>query len=152
MAGPVAMAGSTDLAAIHAARAALREVADAVVLGRPAEGAALARVNRLLAVRDVPELRPAADGVAVGSRHASDPIADALAHLVEPLVEVVAEGQVGRLRICANDECRWLFYDTSRTSRRRWCDMTTCGNRAKARRHRERLRKPHGDDQTSSTA
>ena len=30
----------------------------------------------------------------------------------------------------------WVFYDTSRTSRRRWCDMATCGNRAKAARHR----------------
>ena len=33
-----------------------------------------------------------------------------------------------------------VFYDASRTSRRRWCDMATCGNRAKAARHRARER------------
>jgi len=140
MAGPVAMAGSMELASIHAARAALRAVVDAIVLERPVDPAALARVNRLLAAQDVPELRSGADGIVVAPRHGPDPIADALAHLAEPLVDLIAEGRLERLRICANDECRWAFYDTSRTSRRRWCDMTTCGNRAKARRHRERAR------------
>jgi len=33
-----------------------------------------------------------------------------------------------------------VFYDISRTGRRRWCDMATCGNRAKAARHRARAR------------
>jgi predicted RNA-binding Zn ribbon-like protein len=140
MAGPVPMAGSVDLASIHAARSALRAVVDAVVLGGPADPAAVGRVNRLLTARDVPELRSGAGGIEVALRHAPDPIAGALARLAEPLLEVITEGSVERLRICANDECRWAFYDTSRTARRRWCDMTTCGNRAKARRHRERLR------------
>jgi predicted RNA-binding Zn ribbon-like protein len=36
------------------------------------------------------------------------------------------------------DGCGWLFVDTSRNHRRRWCDMEGCGNRAKARRHYER--------------
>ncbi len=34
--------------------------------------------------------------------------------------------------------CGWLFLDTSKNGRRRWCDMKTCGNRAKARRHRQK--------------
>jgi predicted RNA-binding Zn ribbon-like protein len=41
----------------------------------------------------------------------------------------------GRLRICAGDECGWLFLDSSKAGRRRWCSMADCGNRAKARRH-----------------
>jgi len=41
-----------------------------------------------------------------------------------------------RIRICAN--CRWLFIDRSRNGSRRWCDMTVCGNRQKARRHYQR--------------
>ena len=32
------------------------------------------------------------------------------------------------------------FYDGSRSGRRRWCDMTTCGNRAKAARHRAKAK------------
>ena len=41
-------------------------------------------------------------------------------------------------RECASETCSWLFVDRSRTRRRRWCDMSTCGNRAKARRHYQR--------------
>ena len=51
-----------------------------------------------------------------------------------------------RLRVCANPECRWAFFDSSRTGRRRWCDMATCGNRAKAARHRARLRAAGAED------
>ena len=144
---PVATAGPADLEQIRIARTALREVADAVVLERPADETAMAEVNRLLATRDVPELRAAPDGVTVASRHGPDPIADALAHLAEPLAATIAEGDVERLRICANDDCRWVFYDSSRTARRRWCDMTTCGNRAKAARHRARHRRAASQDE-----
>lgn len=49
-----------------------------------------------------------------------------------------------RVRICAN--CGWLFLDRSRNGSRRWCDMSVCGNRSKARlhyrRHRERTGEP----------
>jgi predicted RNA-binding Zn ribbon-like protein len=33
-----------------------------------------------------------------------------------------------------------VFYDNTKNGRRRWCDMATCGNRAKAARHREKLK------------
>jgi predicted RNA-binding Zn ribbon-like protein len=40
-----------------------------------------------------------------------------------------------RVRACAR--CGWLFLDSSRGGRRRWCSMSTCGNREKASRHRQ---------------
>ena len=40
-----------------------------------------------------------------------------------------------RLRQCANEKCRWLFVDDSKGGSRRWCSMSTCGNRAKVQRH-----------------
>jgi predicted RNA-binding Zn ribbon-like protein len=43
-----------------------------------------------------------------------------------------------RMRICEGSDCSWLFLDTSKSGRRRWCDMATCGNVSKARRHSER--------------
>ena len=46
----------------------------------------------------------------------------------------------GRLRPCANDECRRFLLDRSRANRARWCSMAVCGNREKARRHYERTR------------
>jgi predicted RNA-binding Zn ribbon-like protein len=41
---------------------------------------------------------------------------------------------------CGGEGCGWLFLDTSRNHRRRWCTMQGCGNRAKARRFYERTR------------
>jgi predicted RNA-binding Zn ribbon-like protein len=40
-----------------------------------------------------------------------------------------------RIRAC--NRCGWLFLDSSRGGRRRWCSMSTCGNREKASRHRQ---------------
>ncbi|MDC8013981.1 CGNR zinc finger domain-containing protein [Tahibacter soli] len=39
-----------------------------------------------------------------------------------------------RVRVCDGSDCGWVFVDTSKNGRRRWCDMATCGNVAKARR------------------
>ena len=45
-----------------------------------------------------------------------------------------------RLKLCENPECRRAFFDRTRSRTRRWCNSGTCGNRARVRRHRERLR------------
>ena len=45
----------------------------------------------------------------------------------------------GRLRPCANSECRLFFVDRSRAGTGRWCSMAVCGNRMKARRHHSRV-------------
>ena len=45
----------------------------------------------------------------------------------------------GRLRHCANPSCGWLFVDESKNHSRVWCDMATCGSRAKMTRYRRRL-------------
>jgi predicted RNA-binding Zn ribbon-like protein len=47
----------------------------------------------------------------------------------------LAGPRLDRVRRCANPECGWLFLDDSRAGKRRWCSMSSCGNRAKARRH-----------------
>ena len=46
----------------------------------------------------------------------------------------------GRLRPCANDECRLFLIDRSKANAARWCSMAVCGNRMKARRHYQRSR------------
>ena len=71
-------------------------------------------------------------------RHEGDAIDDVLARLTERVARQTISPDMDRLRMCASDTCDWLFYDSSRTGRRRWCDMNTCGNRAKAARHRAR--------------
>jgi predicted RNA-binding Zn ribbon-like protein len=144
--------GERELARVHAVRGALREVAQAVVDHRPPAPSALETVNRALHARQVIELVPSNDGcVAVDHRHVGDPIDDALARLSDPFVVELTAGQPERIRQCGGDTCFWFFYDTSRTQRRRWCDMATCGNRAKAARHRARARATSTDDEAITT-
>jgi predicted RNA-binding Zn ribbon-like protein len=50
----------------------------------------------------------------------------------------------GRLRPCANDECRLFLVDHSKPNSARWCSMAVCGNRMKARRHYQRSKRSEG--------
>jgi predicted RNA-binding Zn ribbon-like protein len=49
--------------------------------------------------------------------------------------ELLTSAELALVRECEGERCSWLFLDTSRNRRRRWCSMVDCGNRAKARRH-----------------
>jgi predicted RNA-binding Zn ribbon-like protein len=133
--------GDAWLLRVREARAAMRELWDAQVEGRAPAPAALATLNDLLERGPRVVLRGTLAGVEVGHRHDDeDPTGEALARAALPLVDAIATGATARFRICANDGCRWVFEDASRAGRRRWCDMATCGNRAKARRYRSRRR------------
>ena len=49
----------------------------------------------------------------------------------------------GRLGVCADEDCRWAFVDTSKRGDRIWCSSADCGNRHRARRHHAlRMTKP----------
>lgn len=54
--------------------------------------------------------------------------------------ELLVSGERANVRECASETCSWLFIDRSRTHKRRWCSMQTCGNRDKVRRFYERQR------------
>ena len=83
-------------------------------------------------VRQVPDIGP--DGVAWSLE------ADWPARLVLAWGELERD-MPGRLRPCANDECRLFLIDHSRAGTARWCSMSGCGNRMKARRHYNRTRR-----------
>jgi predicted RNA-binding Zn ribbon-like protein len=55
--------------------------------------------------------------------------------------DLLVEPQRLKVRLCANPECCWLFLDDSKSSTRRWCTMSSCGNRAKAHAYYERQKK-----------
>jgi predicted RNA-binding Zn ribbon-like protein len=55
-------------------------------------------------------------------------------------LKLVSEsGNLDRLKMCASDECRWVFY-RSKPATRRWCSPALCGNRQKTRTYRSRHR------------
>jgi predicted RNA-binding Zn ribbon-like protein len=68
---------------------------------------------------------------------------DALAGLSAVVAELhdgSIRGTLDRLKMCASEECRRVFFDRSKPATRRWCMSTLCGNRMKTRTYRERLR------------
>lgn len=60
------------------------------------------------------------------------------AQFVLDSVSVAAGGGWRRIRFCDATGCDTAFFDTTRSRTRRWCDMKTCGNRAKVAQYRER--------------
>jgi len=123
-------------------RAALRGLAERGAVAPQTRLDALAEINRVLGrsagTRKV-ELR--ADGTFARS---FVPVGDAFAGLMIPIVESAADalilGELQRVRRCADPRCARVFYDATKNAARRWCDMATCGNRAKAARHRAKLK------------
>lgn len=73
-----------------------------------------------------------------------DRLDQARATIASGVAQFLAEESPERLRTCANEECRFVFIDRSPTGRRRWCDMRTCGNKAKVARHRAKVREGDG--------
>ena len=68
---------------------------------------------------------------------------DALAGLSVVVTEMYdgsVRGTLDRLKMCAAEECRRVFFDRSKPATRRWCMSTLCGNRTKTRAYRERQR------------
>lgn len=64
----------------------------------------------------------------------------ALGRLVAVAFLADLDGSWGRLKACAGEGCRSVFYDRSKNHSGRWCSMSRCGNRAKVRAWRERQR------------
>jgi predicted RNA-binding Zn ribbon-like protein len=54
--------------------------------------------------------------------------------VVRSAADLLTSDELDDIRLCASETCNWLFMDTSKNHSRRWCDMKSCGNRAKARR------------------
>ena len=59
--------------------------------------------------------------------------------LAQAASDLLVSGDAELVKDCGDPTCRWLFLDVSKNHTRRWCDMKTCGNRMKARRHHARI-------------
>jgi predicted RNA-binding Zn ribbon-like protein len=61
--------------------------------------------------------------------------------LLTIVYDAVSDGTWHRLRACRKSSCRYAYYDRSKNASRAWCSMTSCGNREKAHRRRQRERR-----------
>ncbi len=67
----------------------------------------------------------------------------ALGRILADVAVAAAKGTWARMKICAAEDCRWAYYDHSKSRTGRWCSMQVCGNRHKTRRYR--MRRKEGD-------
>jgi predicted RNA-binding Zn ribbon-like protein len=123
-------------------RECLYRIFSKIAAGSRPEAEDLDSLNRHLseALRHV---RVSSDGDRFGWWWAGS--ADALDRMLWPVIRSAAtlltsEAELETVRECASETCSWLFLDHSRNHSRKWCDMSSCGNRAKARRHYRRKR------------
>jgi len=124
-----------------ALREALHRIFKATVIGRMAQSIDLETVNdELLKARNHERLVSTEKGFTwewIGGEAAPDRM---LWSIAQSGAEFLSTGDLSRLRECGGEECGWLFEDTSRNRSRQWCHMQDCGNLAKVRRFRTRLR------------
>jgi predicted RNA-binding Zn ribbon-like protein len=140
---PKEIAGAAPAADLFAAAIALRETIwrlfSALAETRPvADGDLATLADAVAAAPARRQLGRLATGF--GWQVAADPVAPSAPLVLAPVLWSAADLLLAaprhhRVRRCANDECLWLFLDNSKSGSRRWCDMASCGNRAKARRH-----------------
>lgn len=130
------------LADARRVRAALRSLAERGAVTPQVRIDVLGEINRVLG-RSAGTRRVEIRGDGTFAR-SFVPVGDAFAGLMIPIVESAADalilGELPRVRRCADPRCGRVFYDGTKNAARRWCDMATCGNRAKAARHRARLK------------
>jgi predicted RNA-binding Zn ribbon-like protein len=133
---------SAVLAEARRVRAALRGLAERGATIERARLDAMAEINRVLGrSAGTRRIDVRGDGRCV---RAFAPVGDAFAGLMIPVVDSAADslvtGELARIRRCVGTRCTRVFHDATKNGGRRWCDMSTCGNRAKAARHRARLK------------
>jgi predicted RNA-binding Zn ribbon-like protein len=138
-------AAAATLVDARRVRAALRALAERGDTQERVREDAVVEINRVLGrSAGTRRLDPLPEG---GFVRSFVPTGDAFAGLMIPIVESATdsliEDELPRVRRCADPRCHRVFLDGTKNGLRRWCDMGTCGNRAKAARHRAR----HGDSQ-----
>jgi predicted RNA-binding Zn ribbon-like protein len=123
-----AVADRDDLKRALAVRRWLREV-----VARPGDAEALRGLT--LSAAGAPasvQFTPSGPRFAPAAGHG---VHAGLGVLVAAAGAAMLDGTWRRLKICPGEHCGWAFYDQSRNHSGRWCAMSVCGGRTKARAH-----------------
>jgi predicted RNA-binding Zn ribbon-like protein len=137
--GAVRLRTGRLLQAARSLREAIREVLQEIGERKPAE---LATLNRFLALSQHSlrlRLRPRG-GIALKEEWVRTSPEKILGPIAEAAARLIADGDMSLVRRCEGDDCVLWFYDQTRSHRRRWCSVTTCGNRHKVHAYRDRQR------------
>jgi predicted RNA-binding Zn ribbon-like protein len=135
--GPGSAMTPTDLELARTVRESIRNLLE--------PGDRRDRVDDLGALRELadshqPQLIVGDGGVLALENPPHDDLAGGLFELLLIIRGAQEDGSWSRLKVCANPDCRWAFYDRSRNQQGNWCNMAVCGNRLKNRQLRARRR------------
>ncbi|MDH1263303.1 ABATE domain-containing protein [Pseudomonas sp. GD03944] len=133
---PQAPRGLLDLA--RQLRDRSRAVVHAAMNGAPAD---LGVINQILETgRPVRELEWDGEGRSyrLVSRLRDDSPASLLEPVADALTRLITGDKFEFVRQCEAHDCILLFHDLTKSHRRRWCSMATCGNRMKVAAFRSR--------------
>ena len=136
---------AATMAAAGRLRWVLQRLLTAVATG-DAPGAALDEFNDLLA-ETLPRMRLASPssssrGQLTLTWHGlGDDLASPLWPVIWSAAQLLASDEAPLIHACAAPDCGWMYVDRSRNGLRRWCQMETCGTRAKSRRRYQREKK-----------
>lgn len=110
----------------------MEEISQGVPL---AENHCLVRINQLLA--SIPVILSAGleeNGLKM-VLHAKDQVNELSLQFIQSFLDTSEQYSFEKVRQCAHEECVLYFLDTSKSGKRKWCSMETCGNRKKASKH-----------------
>jgi predicted RNA-binding Zn ribbon-like protein len=128
-----AKVGVADLRRALEVREGLRALAFANngIRTREAESRALEGIGAAV------EVRVSVDGPAF-EQASRDRVDGAVGLLLAIVAEAMFDGSWRRMKACPGRHCGWVFYDRSRNGTGRWCSMSVCGGREKARAYYRR--------------
>jgi predicted RNA-binding Zn ribbon-like protein len=116
-------------------RETIYRIFSSVSEGKPAASKDLAAFNKFLSqTMKNSQIIRTKDGYNWDSRGELAKLDWILNPLIRSAVDLLVSDELKRVKKCGDPTCGWLFLDTSRNKSRRWCDMSECGNRAKANR------------------
>lgn len=123
---------------VRALRAALHALGDAHARGEPLPADAVAVLAA--AWRDAQSAKQVVleDGRVVVTDETPQDWRRLYHRIVEEAVRLFGGDGLDRLKLCAGENCGWLFLDHSKNRSRRWCTMADCGTLTKVRRFRAR--------------
>lgn len=127
-------------AALKGLRSVLRAVVDRLAANKPVPEKLWARLNGTLAACPVVRrVGRSPRGYAVDLVPLAAGLKKVAAEIAESFCASLAADGASRIKVCANKDCLWVFYDLSKNRSRRWCEGNTgCGNLMKVRRFRAR--------------
>jgi predicted RNA-binding Zn ribbon-like protein len=130
----------TPLPALRTMRRLLRSIAQSLAAGHTPGAKEIAQLNATLSVPGRMQLIQHQNGCRTEFQPVRSPSDSGwgwiLSRIAASAADAIVAGTAGRIRICANDDCRWAFRDPTKAGTKRWCSDRTCGNRARVRRLR----------------